>query len=262
MRKTIASALIPAALTLAICLQPRPASAQETRRLPRFNAPLLVQPAGSTIGVGIRDITADEASKAKIADGAGVWITEVRSGTPAARAGIAAGDIVVEFDGFPVRSAAQFGRLVSETAPGRTVKATVVRDGNRRTLDVTPAVDQGGLRDDLRAFPEDRLFRMPLPRAPLAGPQRRIGTTLLPLNDQLANYFGVKQGVLVSSVDQDSPAAKAGLKAGDVIIGINGTMVTDPESVREAVGRAGSTELEVSIVRERRNQTIRIPASS
>jgi serine protease Do len=168
----------------------------------------------------------------------------------------------VEFDGFPVRSAAQFARLVSETAPGRSVKVAVMRDGNRRTLDVTPTTDQSGLRDDLRAFPEDRLFRMPLPRAPFAGPQRRIGTTLLPLNDQLADYFGVKQGVLVSSVDQDSPAAKAGLKAGDVIIGINGTMVTDPESVREAVGRAGSTQLEVSIVRERRNQTIRIPASS
>lgn len=84
-------------------------------------------------------LTAEEAKVARNAAG-GVYVEEVLAGTPADRAGLKRGDIVIEFDGERVRSVRGFTRLVSETPPRRTVKALVMRDGSRLILDVTPEV--------------------------------------------------------------------------------------------------------------------------
>ena len=65
------------------------------------------------------------------------------------------------------------------------------------------------------------------------GDRQRLGVQLMPLSDQLATYFGVKGGVLVASVEADSPAARAGLKAGDVISTVNSRAVSDAGDVRE-----------------------------
>jgi membrane-associated protease RseP (regulator of RpoE activity) len=111
---------------------------------------LTLQGPGSTLGVSVRDLEGDEASKART-DGAGVYINEVRAGTPAEKAGLKRGDIVVEFDGERVRSARHFTRLIRETPPGRTVKSTVIRDGNRQTVDLTPAPPE---RFALDRFPD------------------------------------------------------------------------------------------------------------
>src|SRR5205807_5377557 len=83
-------------------------------------------------GASIRDV--DASGKAS-----GVVVEEVRPDSPAAKAGIRTSDVIVEFDGEAVRSARQFMRLVHETAPGRTVKATVMRDGARKDVQITPA---------------------------------------------------------------------------------------------------------------------------
>jgi len=267
MKKTIVGGLAGAVLA-AVALVSVPAAWGQTRQpgdlLGQFG---MLRAPTSMLGVSVKNLTAEEAKKAGITDAGGVAVTDVQSGTPAERAGLKAGDVIVEFDGFRVRSAANFARLVQETTPNRSVNVSVVRAGKRQTLNATleerrASVDLPQLRDDLRALPNDRLFGAPDPRAP-RGDQRRLGTTLMPLNDQLADYFGVKQGgVLVSSVDADSPAARAGLKAGDVITAINGKLVLDPASVRDAVRGAGATGmLDLSIVRDRKPQTIRIPAS-
>lgn len=218
-------------------------------------APALVLGQGrGSIGIQVQDVDT----------GQGAEVREVVPDSPAARAGFSPGDVVIEFDGERVRSAQQLSRLVQETAPGREVAAVVTRSGQRHTLQVTTEQRRGTLglpgvlRDDLRAFPGDRLFEMPLPRM---GPGRSLGTTLLPLNDQLAGYFGVKQGVLVSSVAADSAAARAGLRAGDVIVAVDGRIVRDPGEVRDAMrARASSGAVELRVVREKRDETIRIPA--
>ena len=77
----------------------------------------------------------------RIADGAtaGVVVEEVQPDSPAEKAGLKEKDMIVEFDGEHVRSARQFSRLVEETPPGRTVKATITRDGQRRDVQITPA---------------------------------------------------------------------------------------------------------------------------
>ena len=135
-------------------------------------------------------------------------IRTVREGTPAARAGIKNGDIVVEFDGERVRSVTQFTRLVRETVPGRAVKATVVRDGARQTLNITPEMgrattgnagqphSQSGTRSRQLAT-EQPVQRTTVPVTPASdGPARGVRSSAL--DGQLASYFGVKQGVLVT----------------------------------------------------------------
>ena len=99
----------------------------------RFSDPTTLVGPGSAIGVRVRDLTAEEASASS-----GVYVEEVLTGTPAQRAGILKGDVVIEFDGERVRSVRAFTRLVSETPPQRRVRAVILRDGLRRALNVTP----------------------------------------------------------------------------------------------------------------------------
>jgi len=226
--------------------------------------PLTLEGPGSAIGVTVED-----------GDTAGARITGVRDDTPAARAGIAEGDVVVEFDGERVRSAQQFARLVRETAPGRAVQMSVTRDGARRQLEVTP--EQRGAVDLQRSFNTTALeaFAAPAPLrnrnagdpfslwvAPLLGNRVRLGVSVTPVSGQLAEFFGVSEGVLVQEVMEDSPAARAGLRAGDVIREVNGTTVATQADLVSAVGRAADgSDLDIRITRDRqeRNVTATLP---
>jgi serine protease Do len=226
---------------------------------------------GSTIGVSIRDLSADDASRAKVAEGSGVLVDDVRDGTPAARAGFRKGDVIVEFDGERVRSARQMTRLVRETPPRRQVTAVVQRDGARQTLKVAPeertSVDVqqfpgvAGRADNLEPLEllgrlRDNDFNFAFPRVNVR--PRRLGVELAPIGNQLAAYFGVKQGVLVSSVESDSPAARAGLEAGDVITAVNGRDVAATSDLTAAVNRTGPEgTLELRIMRNRKEQTLK-----
>ena len=93
---------------------------------------------GPRIGVRVRDVEASDVTRQKLAGQAGAVIEQVDSETPAAKAGLKAGDVVVAFDGERVRSARQLDRLVEETPPGRSVKMSIVRDAAKLDVDVTP----------------------------------------------------------------------------------------------------------------------------
>jgi serine protease Do len=87
---------------------------------------------------------------------------------------------------------------------------------------------------------------------------RRLGVTIESLDSQLAEYFGVKDGVLVKSVADGSSAQKAGLKAGDVITSINGTHVSETSDVNRALDRLENTgEFTLDVVRDRKPQTLK-----
>ena len=202
---------------------------------------------GSQLGVMVSDTD----------DATGVRVDTVEEHSAAAKGGVKAGDVVVEFDGERVRSARQLTRLVQETPAGRAVKMTVRRGSDRQTLDVAPEARESfawngrlgpelereierGMERGLRDLP-DRIepffnFRfdggMPVP-----GARGRLGVQVEGLSDQLATYFGVKEGgVLVAGVTAESPAAKAGVKAGDVITKVNGSAVKDPGDLVQALG--------------------------
>ena len=225
---------------------------------------LLKSGAGGQIGVTIRDLT-DEDLKGKASTG-GVAIENVEAESPAEKAGFKAGDIVVEFDGERVRSGRQFTRLVQESAAGRTVPAAVTRDGQRLALNVQPR--EGGFRfiDGLPPVPPTP----PAPPVPLArsfkfdGPViakmfgGRLGVTVSELSPQLAEYFGTKEGVLVTTVNESSAAAKAGVKAGDVITAIDSETVADAASLSRRTQRLESgDEFALTIVRDRKTMTVK-----
>jgi len=231
----------------------------------RFPDPTVLVGPGASIGVRVRDLTSDDLKKASPDSQAGVFVDSVVPGTPAEKAGIKAGDVILEFDGERVRSVRGLTRLVSETPPQRTVKAVIVRDGSRRTFDVTPERDR---------FTSDNVFRLnpglpmlkppadlPVPQLPQGRLRYRgfIGVTLDPIAGELSDHFGVSGGVLISAVDLDSPAARAGLRAGDVITAANGEPVKQPSDVNAAVRnvRPGS-KLELTIVRDRKEMTVAV----
>lgn len=279
MRKAFVAGLAAVAVAgTALALAPSVLSQTRSPETRRDHRVLTLDARGSAIGVSVRDLTLDEAAKAKL-DPPGVLIERVDQDGPASKAGLRAGDIVVEFDGERVRSARQFARLVQDTVDGRTVKATIIRDGGRQMVDVTPSREIGRwagtltelpyLADDItrevergmRSLPRDLAFDLKWDgEVPMARvwPRGRLGADLSPLTEQLAEYFGAKQGVLVSSVQSESVAAQAGLKAGDVITSINGRPVDTPRDVAEELREVNpGSEIEVGVLRDKKALTLK-----
>lgn len=212
---------------------------------------------GAQLGVSVRDLDAEQAKTQ-----GGAVVEEVRVGSAADKSGIKKGDLITEFDGERVRGVRHLTRLVTETPDGRTVKAAVVRDGKRLDLSVTP--DAGSLASadsnvEMLVPPMRFEKRQPgegdmtwaIPRMPegawtfkgghpgelfgFKSEKGRLGVRIQELEGQLAEYFGTSTGVLVNSVDADSPAARAGLKAGDVVTAVNGKAVAEPSELIDAV---------------------------
>ena len=228
---------------------------------------------GSQIGVTVRDVEEDDLKRAKLDASAGVVVEDVSEGSPAEKAGIKDGDIITEFDGERVRGVRQFTRLVQETPARRKVQAAVLRDGQRVTISVETRESDGA-----RMFGKlDRLHDMeglvpkimrdtPTPPPPpafrfdgfLGRSSSALGITVNDISPQLRSYFGVTDGVLVTSVNDDSSAARAGLKAGDVITSIDGESVNAPADLRRRTQRlSAGDEFTLGVVRDKKPLTLK-----
>lgn len=222
---------------------------------------------GSSIGVEISELDAEKAKSSSVENG--VVVNSVRPDTPAARGGFQAGDIVVEFDGETVRSVRQFRRLVEETRPGHEVKVTVVRDRSRRALTVTPEpAPAASMQGPLANLPA--LRSLTVPPQPKVEPnvkvapfrfsegitftsRGRLGVSVMSLETQLAEYFGAKHGVLVTGVGADTPASRAGLKAGDVILEVGAQPVTNPADVNNALrATTAGASVDIKVLRDKK----------
>lgn len=227
---------------------------------------------GSTIGVSVEEVEQSDVAKYKLPAPGGAIIDQVRQGTAAEKAGLREGDVVVEFDGERVRSAAQFGRLVRETPAGRAVKMVVVRYGQKTTVDITPegrrtfesaigdiAPAIAGAVGDKMALLGRQLDMKLGDLDMMAGKLRRgrLGVTLQELTPQLADYFGTKDGTLVTSVAANSPAASAGLKAGDIITAVDERSVDSVSDVTMAVARAREDAVTIRVVRDKKELTLK-----
>jgi len=257
--KVAAASVGAAAVVVAIGLVPVVRGQERSdRHAPRERVIRLADWFGGQIGVTVHD--GDSTG--------GVVVDRVREGSPAEKAGIKEQDVIIDFDGERVRSARQFSRLVDETAEGRAVKMTILRSGQRLALDVTPEARPFG-----RVVPAPlERFRTPeLPEIPAMPRMREFDRRLLPeieiwssragrlgvqiedVQDQLADYFGVKTGALVTSVAEDTPAARAGIKAGDVITKVNGEAVEGSADVRRQLRRVDpGKEFQIDVVRDRK----------
>lgn len=241
---------------------------------PKAKVEMRVDGAGY-LGTQIRDIAASDLEKLGLSRESGVYVERVEEDSPAAEAGLQEGDVIVEYAGAPVMSVRQLRRLISETPVGRRVDLAVVRQGE--TLRKTARIGE-------RASADPRpLVRIPAPRIELPrfsdfdfqwspggtggvfifADRPRLGITAGDLTDQMADFLGVpgKKGVLVMGVAQDSPAEKAGLQAGDVILSMDGDSVSSAQELSRRV-KEGSHELEIVRNKQPQKVTVTVPPKS
>jgi serine protease Do len=222
---------------------------------------------GVYLGVQLADITADRAKALKLDEERGVEVVKVEPGSPAESAGIKAGDVLLSYNGENILGAQQLGRLVSETPEGRKVKIQLWREGRMQTAYAVIAESHWS-----RVFPGDLNFQMPdihmaipdIPSTLLVWKNAALGIECEPVDAQLAEYFGVKRGVLVRSVEKGSAAEKAGLKAGDVLTAIGDRSVTSPRDVMSCVRtwRREGKPITVAVTRERKQLTLSVSPQS
>lgn len=230
----------------------------------------------SWLGVEAQEVTAENAKELKLPAERGVLIGAVTEDSPASKAGLKEKDVITEVNGQRVEGAAQFRRMIREIPAGRTVQLTVWRDGHSQTLTATLAKSEEMHRKWMSggAAPGVFSFRMPeveIPDMPaiaglgddltVIGGHPRLGIDGENINGQLGSFFGAPdgEGVLVRSVNSDSPAEKAGLKAGDVIVSFNGQPVHTLGELREKM--AANTESQTAklgVLRNHKQETLTV----
>ncbi|HWS90657.1 MAG TPA: PDZ domain-containing protein [Pyrinomonadaceae bacterium] len=246
---------------------------------------------GNFLGVRTEEVTRENMQRYGLSgEPRGVGIREVVKGSPAEKAGLRANDVIVRFDGEPVTSVRKLTRLIQESAPDHAARVTVLRGGSEQVLSATltrrePFVSAAG--EGLFHFPSvifDDAWRLgdeaarnseqwkrsqeqmqrkweemarKHPRI-FGGSARRIGVATNALGKQLAEYFGVTHGLLVSSVEAGSPAEKAGIRAGDIVTEADGQKVEDSGDLVRALSAKEEGEVTLTVVRDRNRRTVRV----
>jgi len=216
-------------------------------------APHVVPAGGSYIGVMMQEM--------KLGDETGVEITLVEQDGPADKAGLKVGDVVLRYNGQRVEGNEQFARLVRETPPGREVKLEISRGGATQTVMVriaqrkTPRIEWGDP-------PTHMDIHMPdMPRSFMQLRGSILGIEAESIDGQLAQYFGVKDGVLVRSVSRGSAAEKAGIRAGDVIMKIEDAHVSTPADISSRLRTLRGKSAPLGLVRDHKELTVTVAIS-
>jgi serine protease Do len=230
------------------------------------------------LGILPEEINQSNMSKYGLSSARGVGISRVTEGSPAEKAGLKKGDVILQFDGEAVTSTRKLFRLIGEAAPEQTVRLTIIRNGAEQQVSATLGQREdasralGALAPELR----NRLFKPgtppAIPNVPFTAPavpenfsfsfgnSRRVGITTTQLTKQLADYFGVSdgQGILITSVGENSPASKAGLRAGDVITEVNGERIANAGDFTRAISRKEDGEATLTVIRNKSRHTIKV----
>jgi membrane-associated protease RseP (regulator of RpoE activity) len=223
----------------------------------------LVEEGSGYLGIEISEVSADKAKELKLPAVRGVLITEVESDSPAAKAGLQAGDVITNFDRQEVEGTVQFRRLVHETPPGRSTPLVVMRNGAAQNLSIEVGDRLAKMEMQVQRLP--RVFNMPdfnfeMPEV-FGGMTPMLGINAEDLNGQLGDYFGVPggEGVLVREVHSDTPAEKAGLKAGDVITQVDGAPVKTVGDLREQLqAKHEQKTISLSVLRKGASMTVNV----
>jgi serine protease Do len=176
------------------------------------------------LGVAIQKITPELAQSLDLDDNHGALVADVTADGPADQAGIKRGDVIVRYDGKPVKESSALPALVAVSPVGTTVPVEVVRKGKTKTLDVTIAK----LQDDSAKEDDDATPH-----------QGKWGLALREVRPEDRERLGLNkgEGVVVADVQADSPAAEAGVQPGDVILQVNQTPVNSPDEVKEQAAK-------------------------
>lgn len=228
---------------------------------------------GSYLGVDTRDITPDRLPPLHLKDERGVEVTMVDQDAPAGKAGLKEQDVILTLNGTDVQSVEQLRRMIRETPPGRVVTLGVSRNGQGMTI----KVELGDRKKNYSySFgPDSKQFKFNMPTMPVmpvmpemdmpvsivvVHSSARSGLMVENLTPQLGDFFGAKngQGVLVRSVEKGSGADKAGFRAGDVIVKINGEPIRDSGDFSHALRSRKDNTANISVIRDKKEQTITI----
>ncbi len=236
------------------------------------------------LGVYAENISRDNMGSYHMSQVRGVGVTRIVKDSPAEKAGLRKDDVILRVDGENISSVRKLNRIVSELAPDQSVKITVSRGGSEQEITATIGKRRnnffaGGdlFKGQPRVWkwegnqPKEWKFEGPLfnrgdlldnngDLAFMLSNSRRIGVSTMQLTKQLADYFGITggKGVLVTAVTDDGPAAKAGVRAGDVITAVDGEVIDSPGDISRAINRKKEGDITLTVIRNKSQQTIRV----
>jgi len=223
---------------------------------------------GSFLGVGIQEIDSNRAKELKLSEEAGVEVTRIAPDSPAEKAGIKTGDVVTQYNGQRVEGMEQFSRMVRETPAGRDVKIGIIRNGAPQTITARLAA-RPGISAQLVPSPgnpsngEPFEFRFPdMPQSRMTWRSAALGIEAEALDGHLAEFFGVKEGVLVRTVNKGSAADKAGIRAGDVIVRVDDAKVATPADITARLRALRGRSVSVVVVRDRKEVNVMLSVIS
>jgi len=209
------------------------------------------------IGVYCQTVDDDMAETFDLSVARGVIINDIVSGSPADEAGLEDGDVIISFDGEELFDHDDLLEMLEDSSPGNEVKVTVLRDSDRKDFQVTLEKARRSRRYLSDNDHESHYF--------MYNDDSRshvyVGVKLSGLTRQLGDFFGVEKGrgALVTEVVEDSPAEESGIKAGDVIIAVDGERVLDGSDVAEVIeGGEEGDKTEITIIRDKKEQTIEV----
>ena len=236
---------------------------------------------GGFLGVYAENISRENMARYHMGQVRGVGVTQVIKDSPAEKAGLRKDDVILRLDGENITSVRKLNRIVAEMSPDQSVRVTVSRGGAEQEITATIGKrDNTNFAGDLfsanprlwkesiqpkvfkweRQFPSSDFFDKNGQLTFAFGNSRRIGVSTMQLTKQLADYFGITtgKGVLVTSVTEDGPAAKAGVRAGDVITAIDGEEVDSSGDISRVINSKKEGDVSLTIIRNKSQQTIRV----
>jgi serine protease Do len=226
------------------------------------------------LGVLLKEIDADRASALKLKDTHGAEVIMVDHDAPAGKSGLKVHDVILQLDGQSFDTAEQLRRRLLDMPAGRTVSFLISRDGNQMT--VSAQLCDGSVLGQ-QAWSQHYSVPQPAPAARggesfLGNPAPAgaafldsmipkglyVGADVNPVRTQLADYFGVRSGtgLLVESVDSQSAAARAGLKAGDVVTKVDSQPMTSHSDWVKALRRHRGKLVQVTVMRNKQEQVL------
>jgi membrane-associated protease RseP (regulator of RpoE activity) len=234
------------------------------------------------LGVDVRDVTGDQLATLKLKEPHGAEIVQVDHDAPAGKAGLREHDVVLRLNGQPILSEDQIRRMLRESAPGKTIVLVISRDGAEMTVSAQLAnreeVERQAWEQHLVVPEPQEAQPAQAPESPSNAPASTssvwlhgnafIGTILMSpaytgamlekMSPQLATFFGVHSGagLLVRSVEPNSPAAEAGMSAGDVVVRADSRNVASTSDWAKAIKNSHGHPLTITVLRDKKEQTL------
>jgi serine protease Do len=214
----------------------------------------------SYLGIDSQDVTPERASKLKLSSDRGVEVKMVDQDAPAGKAGLKEHDVIVKFNDKPVTDMYELKRFIRDTTPDSTVNLSIVRDS--RPMDVKVKLTARPVFVGMGPIHIPRIDIPPMPNFEVPSVMmlaRRNGLTVEDITRQMGEVFGAKdgRGVLIRSVEKNSPAELAGFRAGDIIVRVGNEPIEGINDWNQVMRQqTSSTKINVTVVREKREQSL------